>query len=285
MSRIAYVNGRYLAHARAQVHIEDRGFQFADGVYEVCEVFKGGLVDLTRHLNRLERSLGEIAINMPVHRAALKFVMAEVVRRNRVRNGLVYVQVTRGVAPRNHVFPPPDTPSSLVVTARSVPAEFNEIRSRNGLKIVTMPETRWARVDIKSTGLLPNVLARQFAREQGADEAWFVDTEGFVTEGAATTAWIITASGTLVTRPNGTGILPGVTRMTVSDLISDKGLTLQERAFTVAEAVAAQEVFVTAASTLVMPVVAIDEHAISGGKPGEIVISLLTKFHDSAEIV
>ena len=283
MSRIAYVNGRYVPHAHASVHIEDRGYQFADGVYEVCEIYDDLIVDETRHLDRLERSLRELAIRMPLSRAALKVVLREVVRRNRVRDGLVYLQVTRGVARRDHAFPSSDTPPALVVTAKSISRAKGEDRAAKGVAIITLPDNRWARVDIKSVGLLPNAIAKQKAREAGAYEAWFVDTDGFVTEGSSTTAWIVTKEGTLVTRPNGTDILPGITRITATEVARRHGLKVEERKFTVAEAKGAREAFITAASTIVMPVVRIDDAVVANGHPGSIATQLRAAFHDVAE--
>jgi D-alanine transaminase len=285
MSRIAYVNGRYLRHAAAKVHIEDRGYQFADGVYEVCEICRGRLVDERRHLDRLERSLRELAIRMPVSRAALRVIVREVVRRNRVRDGIVYVQVTRGVARRDHLFPPADTPPALVVTARSIPRARGERLAEEGVAVVTAPDNRWGRVDIKSLGLLPNALAKQRAKEAGAREAWFVDRDGFVTEGASTTAWIVTPGGTLVTRPNGNDILPGITRITAAEVARRAGLAVEERKFTAAEAKAAREAFMTAASTIVMPVVRIDGEPVGDGAPGPIARRLRAAFHEVAEML
>lgn len=285
MSRIAYVNGRYLPHAHAGVHIEDRGYQFADGVYEVCEIYHGRLVDETRHLDRLERSLRELRIAMPVERAALSIILRETVARNRVREGMVYLQVTRGVSKRDHVFPAASVPSALVVTAKSVDRAAGEAAARNGISVMTCPDNRWERVDIKSVGLLPNVMARQAAKEQGAREAWFVDSEGFVTEGAATNAWIVTMKGALVTRPADSGILRGVTRTTLFDAISRDGLTFEERPFTVDEAKAAREAFITAATTLIMPVIAIDGHKVGEGAPGPVTLKLRRALHEVAEIV
>jgi D-alanine transaminase len=201
MSRIAYVNGQYVRHADASVHIEDRGYQFADGVYEVCEVREGYIVDLTRHLDRLDRSLSELQIAWPLERRALIRVIRETVRRNRVSDGMFYMQVTRGVAKRDHVFPSKNVRSSLVVTAKSIDRAAGNARADKGISVITVPENRWDRVDIKTVGLLPNVMARQKAKEAGAAEAWFVDERGFVKEGAATNAWIITRDGVLVTRP------------------------------------------------------------------------------------
>jgi D-alanine transaminase len=283
MSRIAYVNGRYVPHRDACVHIEDRGYQFADGVYEVCEIWNGHLIDETRHLDRLERSLSELSIGMPVTRGALKVIVREVIRRNRVQNGIVYLQVTRGVARRDHAFPSEETPPALVVTAKSIAPAKGERMAEEGVAVITLPDNRWERVDIKSVGLLPNALAKQKAKEAGAREAWFVDRDGFVTEGASTTAWIVTREGVLVTRPNGTDILPGITRVTASEVARRAGLRIEERKFTVAEAQGAREAFITAASTLVMPVVRIDGEPVANGHPGSIATQLRAEFHDVAE--
>ncbi|MBP0583144.1 D-amino-acid transaminase [Labrys sp. LIt4] len=283
MSRIAYVNGIYVPLRDACVHVEDRGFQFADGVYEVCEVFGGRLVDQTRHLARLKRSLSELGIGMPVGEGALKVILRETVRRNRVRDGLVYLQVTRGAAKRDFVFPAPDTPPTLVVTARSVDRSKAEAGAANGISVISLPDNRWERVDIKSTGLLPNALARQRAKERGAKEAWFVDRDGYVTEGAASNAWIITRENTLLTRPAESGILRGVTRTTLLDLARRDNLLVSERPFTLAEAKAAKEAFVTAATALIMPVVRIDDTVIGDGKPGALTARLRARFHEVAE--
>ncbi|WP_269929454.1 D-amino-acid transaminase [Aminobacter sp. HY435] len=283
MPRIAYVNGRYVAHAGAAVHIEDRGYQFADGVYEVCEVARGYIVDMTRHLDRLGRSLSELRIDWPVNRAVLELIMREVVVRNRVKNGLVYLQVTRGVAPRDHVFPAAGTHSSLVVTAKRTDPAAAARKAAAGLKVITVPENRWERVDIKSVGLLPNVLARQQAKEAGAQEAWFVDPDGTVKEGAATNAWIVTKDGVLVTRPADHGILRGVTRTTLMEVAENLGLKVEERGFTVDEAKGAREAFITAATTIVMPIVAIDGQPVANGHPGSVALSLRDAFFDVAE--
>jgi D-alanine transaminase len=283
MSRIAYVNGRYVPHAAAMVHVEDRGYQFSDGVYEVCEVRAGRLVDERRHIERLQRSLGELRIRLPMSPLALGFVMRETIARNRVRNGIVYLQVTRGVARRDHAFPPPATAPSLVVTARSIDIAGNEKAAAAGIAVISVPDNRWGRVDIKTIGLLPNVLAKQAAREQGAREAWFVDREGYVTEGSSTNAWIVTAAGKVVTRPADSAILRGITRTVLIEAIAAEGLELEERPFTLAEAYAAREAFVTAASQIVMPVVRIDGRPIGGGTPGPTARALRGGFHSHAE--
>ncbi len=283
MPRIAYVNGRYHVHRDAAVHIEDRGYQFADGVYEVCEVARGHIMDVTRHLDRLGRSLSELRMGWPMSRAALVVVMREVVRRNGVHNGLVYLQVTRGVAPRDHVFPAAGVRPAIVVTAKKTDPAAATRRAEAGLKVITVPENRWDRVDIKTVGLLPNVLARQAAKEAGAQEAWFVDDHGIVKEGAATNAWIVSKDGTLVTRPAESGILRGVTRTTVIDIASKLGLKVEERGFTVQEALEAREAFITAATTVVMPIVEIDGRTVANGHPGSVTLSLRQAFFDVAE--
>jgi D-alanine transaminase len=284
MSRVAYVNGRYLPQRAATIPIEDRGFQFADGVYEVCEIRDGAIVEETRHLARLERSLAELRIARPLSRQALTIIMREIARRNRVNDGLVYVQITRGVAPRDHVFPSAAVSPTVVVTARAKDrARFGPELSQ-GISVITLPDTRWKRPDIKTIGLLPNVLARQRAREKGAYEAWFVDDGGFVTEGASTNAWIITADGTLVTRAADQSILSGITRKTLIDLLQKKGLSLVERCFSVAEAQAADEAFITSATSILLPVVAIDGRPIGDGCPGARTLELRAAFHQIAEM-
>lgn len=283
MSRIAYVNGRYQPHRDAMVHVEDRGYQFADGVYEVCEVRGGRLVDERRHMERLQRSLKELQIALPMPLNALSVVLHETVRRNRVGEGLVYLQVTRGVAPRDHAFPPPGTRPSLVVTARAVPRSRAERTAQEGIGVITLPDTRWARVDIKSVSLLPNVLAKQAARERGAREAWFVDADGNITEGSSSNAWIVTTDGKLVTRQAGHDILRGITRTVLLDVLSAKGLVLEERPFTVAEAYAAREAFVTSATQIVQPVVKIDERPVANGQPGPVSLALRREFHRHTE--
>ncbi|MCL4140144.1 UNVERIFIED_CONTAM: hypothetical protein GTU68_053498 [Idotea baltica] len=284
MSRIAYVNGQYLLHQHASVHIEDRGYQFADGVYEVCEVLGGRLIDEKRHMERLSRSLRELRISHPMTNRALGVVLREVIARNKVRNGFVYLQVTRGVAPRNHYFPPDHTAPGIVVTARNASIAKSSALAEQGVAIISMPDNRWDRVDIKSVSLLPNVLAKQSAREQGAFEAWFVDDEGYVTEGSSTNAWIVTKDGTIVTRPAEEGILKGITRAIVLELAERERMQFEERSFTIEEAQHAREAFITAATTLVMPVVSVDDVTVANGTPGHIATTLRSLFHSQAEI-
>jgi D-alanine transaminase len=283
LSRIAYVNGRYLSRHEATIHIEDRGYQFSDGVYEVCEVRGGCIIDERRHMARLARSLAELRIGMPMPAAAFAIVMRECVRRNRVRDGIIYLQVTRGVARRDHAFPPVGTRPSVVVTARSIDPVGNERIAAEGVAIVTVPDNRWERVDIKSISLLPNVLAKQAARERGAREAWFVDREGRVTEGSSSNAWIVTKGGTVVTRPADQGILRGITRSVLIEVLRAQGLKLEERPFTVEEAHGAREAFLTSASQIVLPVVRIDDRPIGNGAPGSVATALRAQFHRHAE--
>jgi D-alanine transaminase len=283
MSRIAYVNGGYVPLRQAMVHVEDRGYQFGDAVYEVCEVRGGRLVDERRHLERLRRSLEALQIRLPMSHSALRVVLREVVARNRIGYGIVYLQVSRGVARRDHAFPAPDVPPSLVVTARPLNVRRNEALAAAGIAVISVPDNRWGRVDIKTTGLLPNVLARQAAIAQGARDAWFVDNDGKVTEAASANAWIVTEAGRVVTRPADHGILKGITRTVLFDVIKALGLLLEERPFTLTEAYAAREAFVTAASQIVLPVVRIDGHVIGGGRPGPLATALRRTFHQYVE--
>ena len=274
MSRFAYVNGRFVRHGEAAVHIEDRGYQLADGVYEVWAVFDGKLADAEGHFARLWRSLDELRIAHPMGEAALTCVLREAVRRNMVRDGLVYLQVTRGVARRDHAFPNPAVPPSIVVTAKSVDRKAAAAKAALGACVISVPENRWGRCDIKSVGLLPNALAKQAARERGAIEAWFVDDLGLVTEGASSNAWIIDAEGNLRTRDTNANILRGVTRSTLLEVIREAGLPINEKPFTIADAQAAREAFITGAGTLVMPIVRVDGVTVGNGSPGPVATRL-----------
>jgi D-alanine transaminase len=277
------VNGRYLPGHRAMIHIEDRGYQFSDGVYEVCEVRESRIIDEARHMARLQRSLDELRIALPMPPSALAIVMRECVHRNRVRGGILYLQITRGVARRDHSFPPPGTRPSIVVTARSLDNAANERLAAEGVAVITVPDNRWERVDVKSISLLPNVLAKQLAREQGAREAWFVDREGHVTEGSSSNAWIVSREGRVITRRADRGILRGITRTVLIEVIKAEGLELEERPFTAEEAYAAREAFLTSASQVVLPVVRIDDRPIGNGVPGSVATALRAKFHEHAD--
>ena len=283
MGRIAYVNGRFVPQGQAVVHIEDRGYQLADAVYEVWALFDGKLADAEGHFARLERSLGELRIPMPMSRTALTLVLKEAVRRNRVREGLLYLQVSRGVARRDHAFPTEPVRPAVVMTVSTVDRVASEARAAKGVSVVTTPEIRWGRCDIKTVGLLPNALAKQKAREAGAVEAWFVDDLGFVTEGASSNAWIVDADGRLRTRDTNANILRGITRSTLLSVIKREGMEVDERPFTPAEAVAAREAFITGAGTLVLPVVAVDGKKVGEGMPGPVATKLRRLYIEQAK--
>jgi D-alanine transaminase len=283
MSRIVYVNGRYLRPAAAKVSIEDRAFTFGDGVYEVCEVKAGALIDERRHLARLGRSLAALRISWPIGEAALRTVLREIVLRNRVYDGLIYLQVSRGVARRDHGFPQDVARPGLVVTARALDPEVGAAKAAAGVSVVTAPDERWAHPHVKTLQLLPNVLAKQAAREAGAFETWFVDRDGFVTDGASTNAWIVTGEGSLVTRPTDNAILHGVARATLLNVANRLAFHLVERPFTPQEAYGAREAFCSSATTIAMPVVTIDGRRIGEGRPGPIVLALRGEFHTVAE--
>jgi len=282
MSRIAYVSGAYVPHRQAAVHIEDRGYQFADGAYEVIAVRGGRLLDEEPHLRRLHRSLGELRIPMPIGEAALRIVLREVVRRNRVETGIVYLQITRGVAPREHAFPKAASPT-LVVTSR--PSRGPDPRLwQDGVGVITIADIRWRRSDIKSIALVANVLGKQQAREAGVFEAWQVDGDGRITEGTSTNAWIVTGEGTVVTRAADNAILNGVTRLSVLDIIAREGYRLDERPFTVEEAKMAREAFLTSTTSDVLPVTHIDGAPVGDGKPGPLSHQLRTAYLAHAAI-
>lgn len=270
MPRIAYVNGQYLPLAHAAVHIEDRGYQFADGIYEVWSVARGKIADFDYHFERLGRSLRETRMDWPMPERVLRMVVKEVLRRNPMDNGLIYLQVTRGVAKRDHAFPAKGVAPSIVITARPTPRNTVDARVNAGIKVISYPDERWTRVDIKSISLLPNVLAIQAARDAGAFDAWLIDAEGFVTEGTRSNAWIVDRDGNLITRALGNDVLHGITRRVLMELCEKNGRTITERAFTIEEAQNAREAFMTSASSYVQPVTEIDGKVIGNGAPGSV---------------
>lgn len=284
MTRVVYVNGRYLPYAKAAVHVEDRGFQFGDAVYEVCEVRDGHLVDEPRHMARLARSLAALEIDAPMSAAALAHVMRETIRRNRVRHGLVYLQVTRGEGPREFAFPAADVARTVVCLARPLAAVAQKAAAETGIAVKTMPDIRWRRSEIKTVMLLPAVLAKEAARNDGAREAWFIDGDGFVTEGASSNAWIVANDGAVITRQIDAAILAGVTRATLIDVLKEQKIDFRERPFRLEEALQAREAFITSATNTVMPVVRIDGTVVGDGKPGPISRRLRSKFHQFADI-
>ena len=283
MSRIIYINGCYYPYHQACLHVEDRATLFADAVYEVIEVKDGLRVDEQGHLKRLERSLKELKITPRFSIDGLAFVIREVVRRNRVQNGFVYMQISRGIAKRDFVFPDRQTtPCSVTIFARSKSQDLFDASAQKGIKVITCPDIRWSRPDIKTTALVASVLARQQAKECGAQEAWLYNEDHEITEGAASNAWIITDEGDLITHPANGQILKGITREGVMRAAKEQNLTYVERPFDVKEAKMAKEAFISAATNLVMPVTSIDKTTISGGKPGRVTLQLRSIFHEFA---
>ena len=271
--RVAYIDGRYERAELAQVGIEDRGFQFADGAYDVAPVAGGRIVDLKPHLDRFAYSLGELRIEAPVPPAALNVICREVVARNRVGDGILYLQASRGAAPREHAFPKRAIRPTLVVSARWQSWPDGDAPDP-GVDVVTTADLRWGRCDIKSTALLANVLAKQKAREAGAFEAWFVRPDGTITEGASTNAWMIDADGRVLTRPLGPEILAGITRATVIRLARQAGYEVVERPFRFDELSNAREALLTSTTAPLRAVVSIDGRPIANGHPGEIATRL-----------
>jgi D-alanine transaminase len=266
LDQIAYVNGAYVPLSEAKVSILDRGFLFADGIYEVSAVLDGKLVDNASHLARLQRSVGEIALPLPESLEHILEIQRELIARNQLVNGLVYMEVTRGAdVGRDFVFPKGVKPTLVMFT--SVKDIINAPAAKTGIRVVTVPDLRWARRDIKSVGLLAQVLAKQAAAEAGAGEAWMIE-DGKVTEGGSSSAFILTQDDVLVTRHNSMTILPGCTRKAVVALAEERQLRVEERPFTVDEVLAAKEAFVTSASLFVQPVVSIDGKQVANGKPG-----------------
>jgi D-alanine transaminase len=280
MARFAYVNGRFVPHSEAAIHIEDRGFQFADGVYEVITVMGGHFVDEMAHLARLRYSLGEIRIEPPLADRVLKLLMRSLARRNGLRDGILYIQVTRGEAPRDFKFPR-QTKSSIVMTTRRM--DLSGKVGETGIAVVTTPDIRWARRDIKSIGLLAQVLAKQSAADAGAFEAWMIDEQGLVTEGASSNAWIVTTEGILVTRQTDRSVLHGITGNSIERLAGELGLTVERRPFTLDEALRAREAFLSSATTFCMPIIRIDDQPVANGYPGEITRNLRAAYRNYAQ--
>lgn len=279
MSRIAYVNGSYVPTADAFVHINDRGYQFADGVYEGITVRRGEMIDLEPHLDRLWRSMDELKMDAPMARRPMCLVLKELIRRNRVQDGFVYLQVTRGVAARDHAFPASSTPA-FVATCRRLNLNGVRERAQSGISVSSQPDIRWGRCDVKSTSLLPNILAKQAAREAGGFEAMLVDADGYVTEGSSTNIWIVTKDGKLKTRATKDNILAGITRARVKDIAEKLQMPVCEESFTVEEAKAAQEMFVTSSTSCALPIVDLDGHKIGDGTPGPVARRLVDAYFD-----
>ena len=271
MSRVAYVNGRYLAHHQAAVHIEDRGYQFGDGVYEVVMVLNGQFVDYDGHIKRLYNSLKSIQIDIPISESALRVVMGRMIRLNHLQHGSIYLQITRGVARRDHKFPAASWPA-MVMTAKHLASP--PVPSQKGVAAITLTDERWVRRDIKTIQLLPNCLAKQRAAEAGAFEAILVMPDGTVSEGSSSNVWIVNTAGELVTRTANENILNGITRQSVQKIAQAHQLKMVERNFDVSEMLAAREVFITSATSIVTAVTQIDDRKIADGKIGRISTAL-----------
>src|SRR4030088_3795818 len=266
LEQIAYVNGSFVPMSEAKVSVLDRGFLFADGIYEVAAVLDGKLIDNASHLARLERSVGEIALALPETPERIQEIQKELIVRNNLVNGMVYLEVTRGAdTGRDFAFPKDARPTLVMFTA--VKDIVNAPSAKTGIAVITVPDIRWERRDIKSVALLAQVLAKQAAAEAGAGEAWMIE-DGKVTEGGSSSAFILTQDDVLVTRQNGSEILPGCTRKAVVKLAEERQLRVEERAFSVEEALAAKEAFTPSASVFVQPVVSIDGRKVGDGKPG-----------------
>lgn len=278
MSRISYVNGRYVPHHAASVHIEDRGYQFSDGVYEVVAIHKGKLIDMDGHMIRLTRSLEELEIASPMSIRAMTLIIREIVRRNRITDGIVYMQITRGVAPRDHIFPDHQN-SAFVVTAKRFPP-FNFESENNGINIITTPEIRWQRRDIKSISLLGNCLAKEKARRAGCFEAWFIEDNGMITEGTTSNSWIVTDKSELVTRDISNDILNGITRLSIMKIAKENNIKFYERAFSLEEAKTAKEAFISSTTSFVKPVLKIDNNPVGDGKVGPLSAKLISYYND-----
>ena len=273
MSRFAYVNGRYVQHKKASVHIEDRGYQFSDGVYEVIAVFNGKLIDFDDHFSRLGRSLNELELKWPIKHKAMIVILKQIIRKNRIIDGIIYLQITRGVAPRQHAFPE-HLNSSLVITAKNLdPFEFDA--AKKGINIITTPEIRWQRCDIKSISLLGNCLAKEKAKRADCYEAWFVEDDGMVTEGTSSNAWIVSKEGKLITRNISNSILNGITRLSIIKVARENDIEIIERPFSIKEAKSAKEAFISSTTSLVKPVLKIDGNFIGNGKVGKLSTKIL----------
>jgi D-alanine transaminase len=271
MTRTVYVNGEFVAEQDAKISVFDRGFLFADSVYEVSSVLDGKLIDNGGHLKRLHRSLNELGMSPPASDEEIVRVQMELLKRNNLQEGAVYLQATRGPAERDFMIPKQSVPGLVMFTQEK--SLRNPPQVTNGIAVVSVPDIRWKRRDIKTTGLLAQSLAKQQAADAGADDAWMVE-DGFVTEGSSNNAFIVDTSGTIITRHLGNEILPGITRSAVLALVESDGIKFDERPFTIAEAKAAQEAFVTSATTFVWPVVSIDGERIGDGKPGPVATRL-----------
>ena len=276
MKNITYLNNKFVEHKVAKISVDDRGFLFSDSVYELISVFDGKIIDLKPHLSRLGSSLKKIKINYKVNQLKFKTIIKKLINNNKIINGYIYIQITRGVAERKHEFPKKYKPSIVIFTKH---LNVNKNIYKTGVKIITIPDLRWLRRDIKTTSLLANVLSKQMAVEKNAFESWLID-DGYITEGSASNAWIIKNSSTIITHPSNTKILRGITRDTIFKILKKNNFKIKERAFNLIEAKNAKEAFLTSSTLSVLPVVKIDNYNISNGKPGDITKKIMLLYNN-----
>tara|TARA_Y100000590_G_C15551528_1_gene951088 strand:+ start:254 stop:1132 length:879 start_codon:yes stop_codon:yes gene_type:complete len=276
LKKITYINNKFIEHNKVNISIEDRGFLFADSIYELIGVFNKNLVDKNQHLLRLQKSLKKIKINLKINKQKFNKIFTKLIKLNNVINGYVYIQITRGVAERRHEFPKKYKPTVIIFTKD---IKIDKKLYENGVKIISIPDLRWSRRDIKTTGLLPNVLSKQLALEKNAFESWFIDN-GNITEGAASNAWIIKGSNLILTHPANKKILKGVTRDTVIRILKKNNFQVKEKPFNLIEAKNAKEAFLTSSTLSVLPVVKIDNYNISNGKPGNITKKIMNLYNN-----
>jgi D-alanine transaminase len=278
MQKISYVNGKYMPHNKCYVHIEDRGYQFADGIYEVLSVKDSVILNKEIHFKRLLRSLNELAIKLPINENAINIIIKELMRRNKRQNCTIYLQITRGVAPRRHDFPSHNN-SSLVITISNLKKPLDTNLS-HGVTVITGPDNRWQRCDIKSIALLANILSKQLASSKGCYETWLFDADNNITEGSSSNSFIVTSDNIIVTHPATNNILGGVTREVIIELALKNNFKLVQRKFSVSEAIKAKEAFLTSTTNGIMPVIKIDDHVIGSGMPGAISQGLRSLYDD-----
>ena len=282
MSRVAFVNGEYVPMSNSKIHIEDRGYQFADGVYEVFAVINNKLVDYDDHIIRLQRSLSELNISKPLSIKSIFFHIANIIRENLITDGLIYLQITRGVASRDFKFPK-NTKSSIVIIGKNISFDKYDRSFKKGIKVSTTKDIRWKRVDIKSLNLLAPVLAKQSAFDKGCEESWMIDDDDYITEGSSSNAWIF-LNNTLITRPISNSILNGITRSTLIKALKKRRIKYQERKFNISDIKKADEAFITSATQYVMPVIMIDSIKIGSGKPGPKSIEFRNAYMESLKL-
>ena len=276
MKNTTYINNKFIDHNKAKISVDDRGFLFADSVYELINVSNKKIIDLDQHLNRLKVSLRKVKIKYKLNKKKYEEIINKLIKLNKIFNGYIYIQITRGVAERKHEFPNKYSPTTIIFTKH---LKINKKIYEKGVKIITIPDIRWLRRDIKTTSLLPNVLSKQLAVEKNAFESWLID-DGNITEGSASNAWIIKNSNTIVTHPANNKILKGVTRDTIIKILKKNGFNIKEKPFNLIEAKNAKEAFLTSSTLSVLPVVKIDNYNISKGKPGDITKKILNLYNN-----